>query len=181
LSIDFEEIHQGLINMGFSDEEIERKVQEKSSEFKGFITKEAILFLLAKEYGLDVISSDVPYMDNKNGNPIDYNDFLVNIEQISEGMINLVIAGQIKKIFYSREFIRKDGSSGRVGAFIIKDSTGEIKITLWDDQCEIFNNDFFQTGEIVQVIGAYSKLGLNEDLELHLSRQGKIILTPKAI
>jgi hypothetical protein len=50
---------------------------------------------------------------------------------------------------------------------------------LWNDQTKILENEVFQKGEIVQIIAGYSKLGINNTLEIHLSRQGKIILAPK--
>lgn len=175
-----EEVYQALLKVGFSHKEIEHQVKEKYNDFQGFMSKEAILFLVAKEQGLEMILSEDQYTVNSE-DMIDYHEFLVAIKDISEGMDNLVIMGKIIVIFPPREFTRKDGSLGRVGAFIIEDDTGKIKITLWDAQCEIIDNKFFQKGEIVQVIGAYSKVGLNEDLEIHLSRKGKIILSPKAI
>ena len=180
MDFDFEEVYQALVKAGFSDEEIEQEIKEKFNEFQGFMTKEAILFLIAKEHGLSIITVDNQFDENnENEDLIDYNEFLINIEDITAGMDNLVVVGRITYIFHPREFVRKDGSLGKVGSFIIKDKTAKIKVTLWDDQCYLIGNEFFQLGEIVQVIGAYSKVGLNEEIEVHLSRQGKIRLSPK--
>ncbi len=96
-------------------------------------------------------------------------------------MSNIVITGRILRNFGKKNFLRKDGSPGIVGSFIIGDSTGTIKIVLWNDQANIMENEYFQVGEIVQIIGGYSKIGLNDEIEVHLSKTGKIILSPKDI
>jgi len=42
-------------------------------------------------------------------------------------------------------------------------------------------NDYFKKGEIIQVVGGYSKKGREGKLEVHLGRQGNIILAPKDV
>jgi hypothetical protein len=180
LNIEVEELYHALIKAGLSDEEIKREMADQFNKFHGFMTKEALLFLIAKEHGLGIGAFKNKFdLSNKNEDLIDYNDFLINIENITEGMNNLVIIGKITTIFYCREFVRKDGSLGKVGSFIINDNTGKIKVTLWNEKCAIFSNDIFKVGEVVQVIGAYSKLGLNGEIEVHLNRKGKVRLSTK--
>ena len=65
------------------------------------------------------------------------------------------IKGEITASYDKREFPRKDGSVGRVKSFILKDDTGTIRGTLWDDLAEIEINK----GDVVEVKG-YVKEGL---------------------
>ena len=177
-----EQIYQALLETGFSEEEINQQINEKLTEYQGFMTKQAVLFLIAKENGINIYSSEYNNEIQKEIEElIDYNDFTIPISKISEGMQNIVIAGRITEIFDIRNFIKKDGTAGIVGSFQICDKSECIKIVLWNDQARIIENEFFQKGETVQSIGGYSKIGIDDNLEIHLSRQGKIILAPEGV
>lgn len=171
-----EDVYQVLINAGIDEQEIERQVKEKYNEYQGFVSKEAILFLIAKEHGLDIASCS---SDELVHYEIDYNDFTIPISNITENITNIVITGRILRNFGTKNFMRKDGSPGLVGSFAIGDNSGTIKVVLWNDQVKIMEKEYFQAGEIIQIIGGYSKVGLNEKIEVHLSKIGKIILSPK--
>ncbi|MFX1277716.1 MAG: hypothetical protein ACFFBP_23445 [Promethearchaeota archaeon] len=172
-----EEIYHLLLNAGFNDEEIKSQIQKKITEFQGLMSKDAILYLIAKEHGITISSPEDGNMCNSiKSESINYNDFLIKISEIIEGMQNIVIKGNISDIFGIRDFVRKDGSPGRVGTFEVDDETSCIKVVLWGDQTKIIENDLFKKGVMVQIIGGYSKVGSNQQIEVHLSHQGKIVL-----
>ncbi|MFX1314424.1 MAG: hypothetical protein ACFE9T_01040 [Promethearchaeota archaeon] len=182
MSYNIEDIYQALLNAGIDEEEIERQVKEKFNDYQGFMSKQAILILIAKEHGLTVHgSSGNSAIYQKVENEIDYNDFIVPVSKIIENMNNIVITGRIIKKFNKKEFLKKDGSVGMVGSFIIADSSGQIKIVVWNEQTEIMDNEYFNGGQVIQIIGGYSKKGLKEELEVHLSKKGRIVLSPKSI
>ena len=177
-----EQIYQALIEIGLSEEEINKEIDEKLIEYQGFMTKQAVLFLIAKENGINIYSSEHnPSIQQEIEGLIDYYEFAIPISEVSEGMRNIVITGRIIDIFGVRNFVKKDGTPGTVGSFQICDQSECIKIVLWDDQVKIIENEFFQEGEIIQIIGGYSKRGMDEILEVHVSKQGKIILAPKDV
>jgi len=176
------DLYQVLKDAGLSLNEIEQKIKIKAEEFQGFMSEEAILFLIAKEYNLKVnspyINTEVYYELEER---IDYDEFTISISEIKENLTNLVILGRIEKKNTIRNFTHKDGTSGIVGSFLINDGTGRIKIVLWGDQSKIMENNYFQKGEILRIIGGYSKKDINNNLEVHLGRKGKIILAPNDI
>ncbi|UCC20133.1 MAG: hypothetical protein JSV62_02295 [Promethearchaeota archaeon] len=175
-----EEIYQVLINAGITEEEIYQEIKEKETEFQGFLTKQAILYLIAKDHGVSVISKgNNDILNHIAEDLIDYNDFSIPIASVTENMSNIVIAGKINNIFPNRKFKRKDGTIGSVGSFEICDQSECIKIVLWDDGTKVMENSYFRKGEIVQVISGYSKKGINDNLEIHIGRNGKLILAPK--
>lgn len=171
-----EDIYQILLNTGITEDEIERMVNKKYNEFQGFMSKQAILYLIAKEHGLVITS---PNSNDTIQYEIDYNDFAIPISEVTETMSNIVITGRIIRNFRIKNFMRKDGTPGIVGSFIIGDASEMIKVILWNNHTKIMENEYFQVGEIVQVIGGYSKVGVNDEIEVHLSKRGKIILSPK--
>ena len=53
-----EKIYEKLLNLGLSEEDISKQVNEKLTEFQGFMTKEGALYLIGKDNGIDLYSSD---------------------------------------------------------------------------------------------------------------------------
>ena len=57
---------------------------------------------------------------------------------------HLNIKGTVKKINSVRNFTRKDGSIGKVGSFQLSDTTGSIKVVLWDEKRSILSYNNFK-------------------------------------
>jgi len=180
MSFSLEEIYQKLLDLGISEEELIEKVQRKASQC--LISRQGALFLVAKERGIEIEEKEFERYKEEFEEEIDYSDFAVEIEMINQEKINdIVLLGRINRIFRINTFQRKDSSLGKVGSFLVQDKTGIIKVTLWDEQVEIMETEFFQAGEPILIIGGYSKKGLNENVEVHLSKKGKVILSPEDI
>ncbi len=177
-----EEIYQALLEAGISEQEINENITEKETEFQGFMTKPAILYLIAKEHGINVDSAEnKEILNHITEEIIDYNDFAIPISSIVENMRNIVIVGKVEVVFQVGDFFKKDGTPGRVGSFKICDNSDCIKVVLWNEHVNIMENELFKKGEIIQVIGIYSKKGKDGKLEVHLGREGKIILAPENV
>ncbi|MFW9819180.1 MAG: hypothetical protein ACFFE5_06180 [Candidatus Thorarchaeota archaeon] len=177
-----EEIYQALLDAGISEQEINENITEKEAEFQGFMTKPAILYLIAKEHGINVDSTEnKEILNHITEEIIDYNDFAIPISSILENMRNIVIIGKLETVFQVRDFNKKDGTPGRVGSFKICDNFDCINVVLWNENVKIMENELFKKGEIIQIIGVYSKKGTDGKLEVHLGKDGKIILAPENV
>ncbi|MFX0176724.1 MAG: hypothetical protein ACFE85_10885 [Candidatus Hodarchaeota archaeon] len=182
MSSSVDEIYQKLIEKGLSEEEIDHQMHKKAQQYGGFMSKQGILFIIAKEHGIKLYSPEIDpeiYKEIEEG--IDYDEFAIPISNVQEGMQNIVLLGTIIDIFQGREFVRKDGSAGKVGSFILGDIFGKIKVVLWDDKVEMMDNEYFNEGEIIRIIGGYSKLGNDNSLEVHIGRKGTIHISPNDI
>jgi len=182
LSDSVEELYQRLLDSGFSEAELEKQIQNKAKEFGGFMSERGILFVIAKEKGVQLRSPDIgQQLYEMFEEEFDYDDFTIDISEIKEGMTNIVLLGKILRIFQGREFTRKDGSAGAVCSFLLSDSTETVKIVLWDDQAKAAKNEYFRANELVRVIGGYSKAGKSNEIEVHIGRKGRLVLSPKDI
>ena len=182
MSASIDNLYQKLLESGFSEEELERQVQSKAKEFGGFMSKQAILFIIAKENGIYLNSPDVNDQFYKEfEEEIDYDDFTIEISEVKESMTNIVLLGKILQVYETREFTRKDGTPGIVGSFLLGDISQTIKVILWDDKVDITKNDFFRKNELIRIIGGYCRMGRDNNLEVHLGRKGKIILSPENV
>ncbi len=182
MSASIDNLYQKLLESGFSEEELERQVQSKAKEFGGFMSKQGILFIIAKENGIYLNSPDVNDQFYKEfEEEIDYDDFTIEISEVKESMTNIVLLGKILQVYETRDFTRKDGTPGIVGSFLLGDISQTIKVILWDDKVDITKNDFFRKNELIRIIGGYCRMGRDNNLEVHLGRKGKIILSPENI
>ena len=180
MSVLVDELFQKLLDLGLSEEELEKKVKDKVEEYGGFMSKQGVLFIIARENGLDVRSSDIDdYVYDELEVEVDYDEFTIEISELKEGMSNIVLLGKILSAQKVREFVRKDQSIGKVCSFLLGDPTEIVKIVLWDERVEIVNQEYFKPNKLVRVVGGYSKLGHNETLEVHLGRKGTLILSPE--
>ncbi|MFX1277749.1 MAG: thermonuclease family protein [Promethearchaeota archaeon] len=99
------------------------------------------------------------------------------IKDIISGNNNINITGEVVKIRQPHEFIKKDGSKGKVGSFIMKDDTGSIRVVVWDDRTHIFTESSFCVGKKIILENVYSKLntfkGLSK-IEIHVGKFSRL-------
>ena len=164
-------INKIMDETGLSRKDIQDLVDEKKAELKGLITDDGALLLIAKELKVEVKKENKDFI----------NDIEVKVSDVSLGMKNIVLVGRIKDVNKIFNFTRNDGSEGFVGSFSIQDESGEIRVVLWDDDTRILTNENFVINEVVKIINGYTKEGRYQDLEIHVNRFGKIILSPEDI
>jgi len=180
MSVLVDELFQKLLDLGLSEEELEKKVKDKVDEYGGFMSKQGVLFIIARENGLDVRSPDIDdFVYDELEEEVDYDEFTIDISDLREGMSNIVLLGKILSFQKVREFVRKDQSVGKVCSILLGDTTATVKIVLWDDRADIVNQEYFKPKELARIIGGYSKLGQNEALEVHIGRKGMLLLSPE--
>jgi replication factor A1 len=156
---------------GLARKEIQNLIEDKKNELKGLISDEGALFIIAKELGVDI----------KNENKDLLKEIELFISDITQNMKNISLFGRIKEINNINSFKKNDGSKGFVGSFLLHDSTGDARIVLWDDQVKIFNESNFEKNELVKIINGNAKKGRFGDIEIHVGRYGKIILSPEDV
>jgi len=62
------------------------------------------------------------------------------IQNINDDLGSISTEGKVMNKFPIKEFIKKDGQSGRVGSLTLRDSTGQIRISFWNDDIEKIEN-----------------------------------------
>ena len=177
MSSDVNDIYQALLDSGLNEGELKQRIKAKADEFKGFISKEGILHLIAGEVGLKFNSDDYEVLKSE----IDYNDFAIDISELKENMSNIVLQGRVERIYKIKEFARKDNTTGIVGSFVLSDGADSVKIVLWDGQVNIMRSEYFRRNELIRIVGGYSKVGNNGSIEVHIGRKGEITLAPEDI
>jgi len=91
----------------------------------------------------------------------------MNISDIEVNQKNIEVTGKIIEISPVKEF-SKFGKIGRVASAILKDDSGQIQLTLWDEQIESVKK-----GDKIKIMNAYVKEWQGEK-QLNIGRYGTV-------
>ena len=142
---------------GKSEEEVKELIDAKIKKFSGLLTEQGASFMVQKELGLKQETG----IESKIG-------------ELSDGMKGIDIGGEIKAIFPVKEF-EKNGKSGKLKSFILNDDTGEVRITLWNDQVDLYD---LSVGSKIKILNAIVS-AYNEKKQVGLGFNGSIEITHK--
>jgi replication factor A1 len=166
VEMNFEQMVQRILeSSGLSRDEVMSRIRAKQEELGGFVTLEGAANIVARELGI-VFERREPETRS------------LRIEDLLPGMSKVELLARVVRVQEPREFQRPGGKSGQVGSMVLQDSTGEIRLVLWDEKAEILKQGGLKKGDIVRVQGAYVRQGLDRKPELSLGARGSIVLCP---
>ncbi len=146
-----------------SEEEIENRIKEKINQLSGLVSKEGAAHIIANELGIDLFEKFIGKLEIKN---------------ILEGMRNVEVVGKVIRKFEIKEFERSDGNKGKVGALILADETGSIRVVFWNDQINLFEK--INVGDILKIKNAYVRRNtVSQNLELQLNERSSVEINPE--
>lgn len=137
-----------------SEQNIKARLKSKEEELSGLISKEGIVYIIAKELGVNLLEKMKKRLEIKN---------------IVPNMKNIDIIGKIIDIVPIRDF-KTEKAEGKVASIYIADETGSIRVVLWNDETKLL--DKINIGDVIRVQG-YVKDN-NGQLEVRLGKYGKI-------
>ena len=109
----------------------------------------------------------------KTEKKVEYREKITKIADIIPGE-SYSVQGKVSEIGELREFEREDGTGNVVANLELKDETGSIKLTLWGDQAYVIED--LDIDSEIQIINAYAKSGLNEEIELSVGNRSRVII-----
>jgi len=142
------------------------RVSKKQHEFSGLISYEGATHLVAKDLGINLLTA---------------NNRKLEIKNVSVGMKNVNIVGRVFKISGIVEFKRSDGSKGRVVNVFVGDNTGFLKVSLWDKQVSMVEQNTIKLGDAIQIKNGLAKESLYGGLELTIGKYGNIEIVENGI
>ena len=146
----------------FERNDILTMIQEKRQDLgPEVINDESAAMIVARELGVD-LHRMAPSARQR-------------IEDITESTKNVnALVGIIDNISGIRTFQKSDGTEGKVASIALRDETSSIRVVLWDDKTRAISEDILTLGSVVQIRGAYVKMGLGNTIELNIGRTGTI-------
>ncbi|RLG35392.1 replication factor A [Methanosarcinales archaeon] len=114
---------------------------------------------------IEPIDEDVPYEEK-----------ITPIRDIRpDGFYNVI--GDLIGIEPVHEFMRKDGSQGRVVKIRIVDATGKINVSLWNEHVDFTKE--LDLGQTIKITDAFAKVGFNNEIDLSVGWRSNLELLKK--
>lgn len=133
---ELEEVVKKIVeHTGMSEEDVRRKIKEKKEELSNLISDEGAAYILAKEYGIDLIKRK---------------SYKLKIKNVISGMRNIEVTGRIVKVDPVKEF-KTEKSEGKLCSFYIGDETGIIRVVLWNKEIDKLSP--FKEGDVIKIKG----------------------------
>jgi len=151
-----------------SREEILRRIREKRSVAGGFLDNETAARLVASELGINF----APKLFHPKEIPID---------KLVLGLNDVTIMGRVLVAYPAQKYIRKNGVTGQFAHLLIADSTGTIRVLLWNNKAGIIEEGKIRRSQIVRVRHGYVRDANDGQLELHLSQRSELDVNPEGV
>ncbi|KAB1197251.1 MULTISPECIES: single-stranded DNA binding protein [Haloferax] len=100
------------------------------------------------------------------------------VEDLALGLSDVNLKGKLLDTGDVRTFDRDDGTEGRVSNLSLGDSTGRIRVTLWDERADLAEE--LEPGVSVEVVDGYVR-ERDGSLELHVGSRGAVEVIDESI
>jgi len=106
---------------------------------------------------------------------------LTKIQEINEKLGSLSTEGKVTNRFPVKDFIRKDGQNGRVSSIILRDSTGKVRVTFWNEDIEKIEN--VEVGDFISLTNLNPRKSnyAENRIDVHATPWTKITKTDKTL
>jgi ssDNA-binding replication factor A large subunit len=112
----------------------------------------------------------------KGDKPVEPVPYWTKIGNLSENMGSVNVAALATQLGEEREFVRRDGSEGKVVSVLLEDETGTIRLSLWDNDAD--RADEINEGTMIVVENGYTRAGYG-GIDLNVGRNGRIHIDPE--
>ncbi len=103
----------------------------------------------------------------------------VRLVDLDEKMSNISIIARVTGTSSIREFQRKDGTTSVVGSLLVVDNSGPSRITFWNSMTDYIKK--VEIGDAIRIEGAYVRLGLRGEPEVHVGRNVVVEINPELL
>ncbi|MDY6768761.1 MAG: OB-fold nucleic acid binding domain-containing protein [Candidatus Nanohaloarchaea archaeon] len=144
---------------GEPEDDIQDRIAAKVEELSGLVSEEGAAHLVAREEGIELAEAGEEEL---------------TVDNIVPGMNRVDLKCKIVDISDVNTFDRDGDEEGRVRNIILGDTTGTVRLTLWDDQVEI--GDRLDEGDSIHITGAYSRKDNRDNVELRVGDDTQIAM-----
>lgn len=139
------------------------KIKKKQEEYGGLLTTAGAAYSVAKDLSVDLELKEEEVK-------------LTPLNALDPALGRASIAGTVKRVFPAKEWA-KGTKKGKVASLILEDSTGETRVSFWNDDCEKIAA--VGIGDRVEIQNAVTRK--REDaVELSFGRASQLVTKEKA-
>jgi replication factor A1 len=138
-------------------EELQRMIEAKVEQAKGFLTHESATRAVAMELGVELAKS--PLIRE------------IKIKDLVSGLGDVTITARVLFVSLPQKFSTSDGREGKMRYLVAADKTRDLRVVLWDDKVDIADS-LGMLGKMVQFTHGYVRSSYEGKLELNISSKG---------
>ena len=147
-------------------DELLTMVERKKEESHGLLSDEGAIRLLAQQ--LSVSPPIGPDLKDQR------------ILSVHAGLNDSTITGQLISVSDVHEFLRSDGTKGKVLRMRVGDSSGQITSVFWDSLADTVAREALTPGSQVRLLHGYTKFGRAGEVEFHLGSRANLQILRRA-
>jgi replication factor A1 len=111
----------------------------------------------------------------KNDKPLEAVPYWTKIGNLRESMGSVNVAALATQVSEEREFVRRDGTEGKVRSLLLEDETGTVRLSMWDEDAD--KAEEVEEGTVIVVENGYTRAGYG-GIDLNVGRNGRIHINP---
>ncbi len=96
----------------------------------------------------------------------------VKLSELTPEMRDVDVEVVVQRVYPATVFAREGGGEGRRKAMIIADDTGSVRAVFWDENALLVED--VKEGDRLKIENAYTKIGLQGDVELHVGKLAQV-------
>lgn len=151
---------------GLSRGEIKRKIEEKKEELGFFVNDIAAAHIIAKDLNVPLGRPELKKRPKLTIN---------SLKKMEPGLSGVGISAIVLRVYNPIEYV-KEGAKGILAPILLHDGTDSIRTVLWGAMARRITEKHIERGSVVKIKQGYTKLGRNQELELHLGDRGLLEL-----
>ena len=144
--------------------EIKQKIEEKKAELGFFVNDIAAAHIIAKDLGISLGRSELQKKPKIT---------IKSLKKMEPGLSGVSLTAIILRVYHPIEFV-KEGSKSLLAPILLHDGTESIRTLLWGRMAILISEKKIERGNIIKIKQGYTKLGRNQELELHLGDRGSL-------
>ena len=151
---------------GLSRAEIKKRIEEKQKELGFFVNDIAAAHIIAKDLN---VSLGRPELKKRPKLTIE------SLKKMEPGLSGVGLTAIILRVYHPIEYVR-EGTKGILAPILLHDGTDTIRTILWGTMARHITDKQIERGSVIKIKQGYTKMGRNQELELHIGDRGLIEL-----
>ncbi len=140
-------------------EELQKMIEAKVEEAKGFLTQESAARAVAVELGVEQLK--IPSTHR------------ITVKDLVSGLGDVTISARIIYVGPLQKISNQDEKEVKLRHLVIADKTGELRVVIWEHKADLADS-LSLLGHVAQFSHGYVRTGYNGRLELSIGSKGSI-------
>jgi replication factor A1 len=161
----FDEMVERILSScpGVSRESVLEKLEVKRGKAGGLISDEALLRMIAAEFGCEILRGDTTV-------------HVLLVRDLIPGLNDISVVGRVVAVFSPRAF---NGSrKGQFASLLIADESGVLRVVLWNDKASLTESGGVKVGEMVRFRHGYTREDFGGNVEVHVGEKSVVEVNP---